>query len=82
MNNEQNNGKFPPFKKRSNPLDSHVSPMSSPIKSVAANDRVKYTATMDKELRKRLKYAAAKRDIQISQYIEEAVMARLERDGE
>ncbi len=72
-----------PFKKRTNPLDSRVSPISSPIKSVAAaNDRVKYTATMDKELRKRLKYAAAKRDIQISQYIEEAVMARLERDGE
>lgn len=65
-----------PFKKRESPLVA----TSKPIVAPAA--RVKYTATMDKELRKRLKFAAAKRDIQISQYIEEAVLAKLESDGE
>ncbi len=57
------NGGFP-FKKRESPL-------SQPTKVVVASERVKYTATMDRDIRKRLKFASAKKEIQISQYIEE-----------
>ena len=65
-----------PFKKRESPLVTSTKPVVAPA------SRVKYTATMEKELRRRVKFAAAKRDIQISQYIEEAVLAKLESDGE
>lgn len=43
--------------------------------------RVKYTATMERELRKRVKIAAIKRGIVFSQYIEEAVIEKLDREG-
>ena len=76
------NGNGFPFKKRESPLaaTTQTAPIAKPI--AVAPARVKYTATMEKELRKRVKFAAAKRDIQISQYIEEAVLAKLESDGE
>jgi hypothetical protein len=50
-------------------------------KVVATNDREKYTATMDKELRKRLKVAAAMKSMQVSSFIEEACTEKLEREG-
>lgn len=43
--------------------------------------REKYTAMMDKELRVRLKIASVRRGIDVSKYIEEAVLEKLERDG-
>jgi hypothetical protein len=36
---------------------------------------------MEKELRVRVKIAAAKKSLQFSQYIEEAVLEKLEREG-
>lgn len=44
-------------------------------------NREKYTATMEKDLRIRVKIAAAKKGIQFSQYIEEAVLEKLGREG-
>lgn len=43
--------------------------------------RLKYTATMDKDLHKRLKIAAAVSGIQISSFIEEAILEKLEKEG-
>lgn len=43
--------------------------------------RVKYTATMDVDLRRRLKIAAAQYDLQLSAFIEEACREKLEREG-
>lgn len=68
------NGGFP-FKKRESPL-------SQPVKVAVASERVKYTATMDRDIRKRVKFASAKKEIQISQYIEEAVLEKMEREGD
>ncbi len=45
------------------------------------SNRDKYTATMEKELRIRVKIAAAKKGIQFSQYIEEAVLEKMGREG-
>lgn len=64
-----------PFKKRENPL----AKMSKVV--VQENDREKYTATMERELRKRLKVAAAMKGMQVSQFIEEACIEKLEREG-
>ncbi len=63
-----------PFKKRENPL-------SKLNKVVVSSDREKYTATMDRDLRKRLKVASAMKGLQVSSYIEEAVAEKLEREG-
>ena len=51
-------------------------------KEVVSNDanREKYTATMDKTLRKRVKVAAAMAGIQVSTFIEEACKEKLERE--
>ena len=49
---------------------------------VIVEERIKYTAPMDKGLRRRLKLAAAKRDVQISEFIEDAVLEKLEREGD
>ena len=49
---------------------------------IVVEERIKYTATMDKAIRRRLKLAAAKRDVQISEFIEEAVLEKLEREGD
>lgn len=63
-----------PFKKRENPL------AGSPRVTVE-NEREKYTATMDRELRKKLKVAAAMKGQQVSSFIEEAIEEKLEREG-
>ena len=44
-------------------------------------NREKYTATMEKEIRIRVKIAAAKKGIQFSQYVEEAVLEKMGREG-
>lgn len=57
---------------------------SQPQRQVVAqeeNNRLKYTATMDKDLHIRLKVAAAMSGIQISSFIEEAILEKLEKEG-
>ncbi len=49
---------------------------------VASEERVKYTATMDKDLRFRVKIAAFKQGVDFSSYIEQACAQKLEEDGE
>jgi hypothetical protein len=66
-----------PFKKRENPMDVRATTAEEEDVPV----RVKYTATMERELRKRVKIAAIKRGIVFSQYIEEAVIEKLDREG-
>lgn len=68
------NSNSTPFKKRENPL-SRISKVTAPA------DRDKYTATMDRDLRKRLKVAAAMKGVQLSTLIEEACLEKLEREG-
>ncbi len=50
---------------------------------VETNDesREKYTATMDKTLRKRIKLAAIEDGVQVSTFIEIACMEKLNREG-
>ncbi|NLM33651.1 MAG: hypothetical protein GX203_05610 [Acholeplasmataceae bacterium] len=62
-----------PFKKRENPFETR--------KVASSTARDKYTATMDRELRKRVRIASATKGIQISQFIEEACLEKLEREG-
>ena len=52
-------------------------------KVVEVNDesREKYTATMDKALRKRIKLAAIEAGVQVSTYIEMACLEKLSREG-
>lgn len=69
-----------PFKKRENPFATPTE--STPKKVEKVDKRDKYTATMESNLRIRLKIASAKKGIQFSQYIEEAVLEKLEREGE
>lgn len=64
-----------PFKKRENPLANLTR------RSAVNNNREKYTATMDRELRKRVKVAAAMKGMQLSTFIEEACEEKLEREG-
>lgn len=80
-----------PFKKRESPLVLNSEPVvekkvtSQPVspiqKSVLSSSKVKYTAVMDNDLRIRIKVAAAKKNLQLSQFIEEAVLEKLEREG-
>ena len=71
-----------PFKKRENPLSLGSKSAATPAPVIApANDRVKYTATMEKDLRIAVKIAATKKNLQFSQYIEEAVREKMEREG-
>ncbi len=56
-------------------------PVSQPKKVVEDVNREKYTATMEKTLRKRVKIAAATAGIQVSTFIEEACLEKLEREG-
>ncbi|MBO7079451.1 MAG: hypothetical protein J6W64_06550 [Bacilli bacterium] len=53
------------------------------VKVVEVNDanREKYTATMDKNLRKRIKLAAIEAGVQVSTYIELACLEKLNREG-
>lgn len=67
-----------PFKKRDNPLSLGSKPA---VVAHESDDRVKYTATMEKELRVRVKIASAKGSLTFSQFIEEAVREKLEREG-
>ncbi|HEY8444993.1 MAG TPA: hypothetical protein VIK94_02570 [Bacilli bacterium] len=69
------NNNTTPFKKRDNPLAKLTRRQS------VDNNRDKYTATMDKELRKRVKVAAAMKGMQLSTFIEEACEEKLEREG-
>ncbi|HHU55985.1 MAG TPA: hypothetical protein GXZ48_04780 [Acholeplasmataceae bacterium] len=64
-----------PFKKRENPLANLTGRVT------VDNNRDKYTATMDRELRKRVKIAAAMKGMQLSAFIEEACLEKLEREG-
>lgn len=80
------------FKKRENPF-STTTEESTPIETkketpvikkqvvVEEPKKVKYTAVMDADLRVRIKIAAAKKNLQISEFIEEAVSEKLEREG-
>ncbi len=68
-----------PFKKRESPLS--FDSKSTQTAQVAEGDRIKYTATMDKELRKAVKIAAVNKNLQFSQYIEEALREKLQREG-
>ncbi len=83
-----------PFKKRESPITiepiekkENTNPFESrrtvqqPVKVTSESDRVKYTATMDKTLRKAVKIAAVNKNLQFSQYIEEALREKLQRDG-
>ena len=57
-----------------------------PVKKVNLKEeddpnREKYTATMEKSLRKRVKIAAIEMGLQVSSFIEEACKEKLEREG-
>ena len=80
------------FKKRESPLTLNTEEQtqvekkkeapiikSSPV--VEEPKKVKYTAVMDADLRVRIKIAAAKKNLQIYEFIEEAVSEKLEREG-
>jgi len=62
-----------PFKKRENPLSKLTKPVETGV-------REKYTATMDKDLRKRIKIASAMKEVQVSTFIEDACREKLERE--
>jgi hypothetical protein len=74
------NSKTLPFKKRENPLVQNE-PVISQTKPTENTSREKYTATMEKSLRKKVKLAAVEKGIMFSQYIEDAVIEKLEREG-
>ena len=80
------------FKKRESPLTINSdeqtpvekkkeTPVFKPQQVVEEPKKVKYTAVMDADLRIRIKIAAAKKNLQISEFIEEAVSEKLEREG-
>ena len=48
---------------------------------VSDESREKYTATMDKTLRKRIKLAAIEDGVQVSTFIEMACLEKLDREG-
>lgn len=80
-----------PFKKRESPLILNSEPVvekkpTTPLvnhtqKAVSSSTKVKYTAVMDNDLRIRIKVASARKNLQLSQFIEEAVLEKLEREG-
>ena len=51
------------------------------VKEVVDANREKYTATMEKSLRRRIKVASAMTGIQVSTFIEQACLEKLEREG-
>ncbi len=62
-----------------------VKPQPKKVQVVEAtddNNREKYTATMDKSLRRRIKVAAALTGIQVSSFIEQACLEKLDREGQ
>ena len=46
----------------------------------ADNNRVKYTSTMDKDLRREIKFACVTKGIMFAQFVEEACMEKLRRE--
>lgn len=59
-------------------------PSTPPMRKPAAEaeqNRIKYTATMSKDLHIRLKVAAAMSGLQISALIEEAIQEKLDKEG-
>ncbi len=62
-------------------VQEEVKPVVQQKKVVDDSNREKYTATMEKSLRKRVKIAAATAGIQVSTFIEEACLEKLEREG-
>ena len=80
-----------PFKKRESPLVLNSEPVEQKVsnstnlkqqqQNFSNQSKVKYTAVMDNNLRIRVKVAAAKKNLQLSQFIEEAVLEKLEREG-
>lgn len=85
------NSNSTPFKKRNNPFADLGSATSiveekpvvvQPKKVAEDQNREKYTATMEKSLRKRVKIAAAMSGVQVSSFIEEACKEKLEREGQ
>jgi len=88
------NSNSTPFKKRNNPFaeinsnpvvqeEPKPAVVTQPQKKVSeGNGREKYTATMEKSLRKRVKIASAMAEIDISTFIEEACKEKLEREGQ
>lgn len=86
------NSKPLPFKKRENPLETASQPAAAPQTAIPTRqaaapvvqhvaERVKYTATMDKGLRKRVKVALANLDMDFSKFVEECVKEKLGREG-
>lgn len=71
------NSKPLPFKKRENPFENPTA-ASTPV---AAPKRDKYTATMERSLRKRLKIASVEKGVVVSEFIEQAVTEKLQREG-
>lgn len=71
------NSKPLPFKKRENPLAGANGRQTS----LRAVTREKYTATMERELRKRVKIASVEKGMDFSQFVEEALIEKLEREG-
>lgn len=49
---------------------------------IEGENRLKYTATMDRELRRRIKIVCATREIMFSQFIEQACIEKLNREGD
>lgn len=49
---------------------------------VESENRLKYTATMDRDLRRRIKIVCATREIMFSQFIEQACIEKLNREGD
>lgn len=78
-----------PFKKRFNPLDAlggekeekYMPKKTQKMRLKDEDEREKYTATMQKSLRRRIKVAAAMTGVQVSSFIEQACMEKLEREG-
>ena len=75
------NSKTMPFKKRENPLGTNPSPVAQQPVQPVVQKRDKYTATMDRDLRKRLKLASVEKGIVVSEFIEQSVKEKLEREG-
>gem|GEM_PF-784105 len=80
------------IKKRTNPFEragitverpdvARVSPKIVPVVEQDSVEREKYTATMDTNLRRRIKIACATRGMMFSQFIEEACAEKLAREG-
>lgn len=58
-----------------------AAPQKKVVAVVDDANREKYTATMDKMLRRRVKVACAQDGIQVSTFIEQACLEKLEREG-